>query len=1119
MKSLTPDTGSKGTYRAFVCAFYICFRPASLCNVRLNFTHGLLFRCFAESVSELKSMPHRLSEIQIKCSSLPPGLAAPGADETKLIRSRSNAGSKSHEILGEEEEEDRKEKADKSFLGRFFPRRSGRKKKTKDEKVNIRQSTTTDYYSSSSSRLAPVSSTYSRQTINIDSNLAIRPNALVRSGPASRQRVQPIDIPASPDLVLRREREREESLIMPKPSPEKSFAGTSPLHAELESHFRTKLTSMSKSPPISPKLSRIVPATPPKSPRSRMGTGMEESSRSKMKLPALSTLQQRVLLLKDEPDLSSNHKSLEMLETLPPKQPITKSHSFKSAKSTPEHTFITSKYRKEQVNANKVKTAEEASSAINITKSISLDSVTTIPEHTQEPKRAQNHLAKNTDVLHESKMYPITLRSIGDNKTRETSTSTSTSSSSTKTTTTNTASDETVKMTSKKETETSEQHRSVKQETVEYQRTITMDASSDSDLISKFLANAKPHSNSNSVEVSNESSVTISGPSHTAIVSVGDVNSKQTFTENVQTEVIKDDNFNKEIRIKEQQISVTKIQLKRETSSQVSMGKKNPDFLNVQLNKVETKPLSNVVLSTTPKIIDEQKKATKIASQDATKHQEALPEATKTIPQETAKTVKTTQESAKPRPQEATKARPQEVSKTTQETFKAASQEAAKTGFQETFKVAPQEASKVASLEAAKVVFQETSKVALQELSKVAFQETSKVAKVQETTKLTVQETSKVAFQEVTKTKEPTKFATPEIPKFLNQETKKEAAKQTNQDTGKKKIEQKSPVLDCKRKFSSDDIEIIENDNNLNNNNTNQNNNVSTAFVTITTMTPPVSARMFKKHSETQISQQRKSSLVCESNNKEKPILRAKSCSLEITDSAKKTSEDNSDRLVSQKSLDDLENKKKAKADKALNITDNVVLRKKMMVKQRQDDEPELMKVFARRSLKLKDNEVEELSQQVILSVEDSVNMNKSRDSDKENQSDSPSEERKFTNNIKESVKNKEETCEVNLRKPINNKINAFQKAVSLNTLINTEIITNEKLQKQSSLIERPKTDGWIMKNNDSVTIERKNEDDVISNTMENDYINEETIKPKNVNQRKAEWEKRAQEAKKKTMP
>lgn len=65
---------------------------------------------------------------EIKCSSLPPGLAAPGSESTKLNRSKSNAGSNSQDLFNTVHED--KEKEEKvSLLERLFPRKSGRKKK------------------------------------------------------------------------------------------------------------------------------------------------------------------------------------------------------------------------------------------------------------------------------------------------------------------------------------------------------------------------------------------------------------------------------------------------------------------------------------------------------------------------------------------------------------------------------------------------------------------------------------------------------------------------------------------------------------------------------------------------------------------------------------------------------------------------------------------------------------------------------------------------------------------------------------------------------------------------------------------------------------------------------
>lgn len=87
--------------------------------------------------------------------------------------------------------------------------------------------------------------------------------------------------------------------------------------------------------------------------------------------------------------------------------------------------------------------------------------------------------------------------------------------------------------------------------------------------------------------------------------------------------------------------------------------------------------------------------------------------------------------------------------------------------------------------------------------------------------------------------------------------------------------------------------------------------------------------------------------------------------------------------------------------------TCEVVLRKKSVSRgdigrggSGKDEEPELLKVFARRSLKLKDNESEALGQQIVTKARTESTSEqqgtKSRDSDKENEGgDSPREERK----------------------------------------------------------------------------------------------------------------------------
>lgn len=342
------------------------------------------------------------------------------------------------------------------------------------------------------------------------------------------------------------------------------------------------------------------------------------------------------------------------------------------------------------------------------------------------------------------------------------------------------------------------------------------------------------------------------------------------------------------------------------------------------------------------------------------------------------------------------------------------------------------------------------------------------------------------------------------------------------------------------RKFSKDDVEIIDKD---------VNEEIvevpKTSLVTITSMTPH-STRIYKKNTEN-VSPRRSSIF----NEKDKLMNKNNKNGVEIVNSIKKSASADSLIRSSQESLDKLDDVKSGEqspaSDSQETASTTVVLRRKSLVKQQTDDEPELMKVFARRSLKLKDSETEDLSQQVQAMVEESSlnNSTKSRDSDKENQSDSPVEERKKSIIVKEFPKIKEtseveksiketqntqklkespiaetkfvETAEVTLRKPLNNKF-FYQRTTSLNQP-NVDTKKDLKINKQASFNERPRTDNWFLGN--------KKEDDqdqdckiASERLIKTELIYEDlTSKPKNFNQRKAEWEKRAQEALKKTVP
>lgn len=218
---------------------------------------------------------------------------------------------------------------------------------------------------------------------------------------------------------------------------------------------------------------------------------------------------------------------------------------------------------------------------------------------------------------------------------------------------------------------------------------------------------------------------------------------------------------------------------------------------------------------------------------------------------------------------------------------------------------------------------------------------------------------------------------------------------------------------------------------------------------------------------------------------------------------------------------------------------DVVVLRRKSLANKKTEEEPELMKVFARRSLKLKDSELDAIQDNLMGQI-------KTRDSDKENQIDSPVEDRRKSFNksqdgdneimpkrkstVKELAKeeptdtkfhvkeilveNKSSEISKNsnkdssgsppvLRKTFNNNIFLGQRALSLNP---SKIVSSDLIvKKQTSVADRRKTEQWIT-NSEEKQIKEKIIEDILPQT---NLITE----PKNFSQRKAEWEMRAQQA------
>lgn len=188
-----------------------------------------------------------------------------------------------------------------------------------------------------------------------------------------------------------------------------------------------------------------------------------------------------------------------------------------------------------------------------------------------------------------------------------------------------------------------------------------------------------------------------------------------------------------------------------------------------------------------------------------------------------------------------------------------------------------------------------------------------------------------------------------------------------------------------------------------------------------------------------------------------------------------------------------------------------VVLRRKSLSREiikQKEEEPELLKVFARRSLKVKDPEVlddlEALSYAPV----------KSRDSDKENEcGDSPPEERK-----KITVETK------SVEKSVPNVAFKYQRSVSSsNDEIVTSVLANskkdnntfEKRQRSRTIpdpkiIDPPKP---IISHKVITSVYKEKEVEVISKEVPEEHCEKEENVPrfKRIQQRKEEWEKRAQ--------
>ncbi|XP_030767045.1 uncharacterized protein LOC115890830 isoform X2 [Sitophilus oryzae] len=588
---------------------------------------------YSSATSRTSALTAHIYETKLKCNSLPAGATPPTRDSFRLSRSKSNAGkSQDDAVLNGEEREEKL-----SLFERLFPRRSAKKKK-KEEKggaksgdVNVEVDGRSSFRRVVEEKPANLFSTpvtvkvHTTESKTASSHVHVRreemrPIIAPRTGAASRQRVQPIDIPSSPIST----RQSLNSIPTSPVSPERFQSGTSPIQAELENVLKHRQMQHSglKEPPVPrsespspPKLwetsSSVTSKREYKLYESRSShvdvkreskTGTEDI-RSKVKIAGLSALQQRVLSLNSEEEAS--HCSLTDIPQKP-KKLITKSHSFKNQKIVTENRIVETNEK-----FNEAKTV--------VTKSSSLDSVKNLDEPILKSELKMTLKPVKTFIEDRVKVKPVVTVVEDDVKVKSDNTDdvnhikptikeTLISPKHEETILANQTTSDVCRETSEIENKSNIQNISADGDKSEY---TSKDNSYTSNTHSSSIFeehSVKTNEQPTVLPTLFNDAITISGPSHTAVVNVTS-QSEETFKKSsVKTE---SENSEKEetkiVSHRESQVSVTKIHLKQETTevtkTNVTVLKPNvPEFLNKQLNKVESRPSSNIILSMkTPK--------------------------------------------------------------------------------------------------------------------------------------------------------------------------------------------------------------------------------------------------------------------------------------------------------------------------------------------------------------------------------------------------------------------------------------------------------------------------------------------------------------------------------------
>ncbi|KAF7274595.1 hypothetical protein GWI33_012722 [Rhynchophorus ferrugineus] len=531
-------------------------------SVRPKRTYGAPRRKKGQIATALPATPEVNEESSIRSISpesiTTAGVTPPTGDSFRLSRSRSNAGkSQDDAALPVQEKEEKL-----SLFDRLFPRRSGKKKK-KEEKV-MERNTIMEVDSGSAKRTSdekvvhtqPIPVTVSkaqpetrpRTSHTYAKREEVKPTVVPRTGAASRQRIQPIDIPSSPTSP------RESSSVEPisPVTPERLYhARTSPIQLELENVLKQRQIQHSNVKEtvrdVTTHTSSSITTTTKE--HSEIKSIVVEETKSRAKFAALSSLQQRVLNLSSAVEEDQLPPSVEI--AIPkPKKTISKSYSFKNQS---EKLMV--------LDGDRL----SADSSKTVTKSSSLDSIKNLDE--PKLKSELQMILKPVQNLCDKVDKPPEVETQNNEII--------------------TVNNKSVTESALKEAERTQIH------SEQSSSTYTYNTSS-----SNTFEEHSVQTNKEPVLLPFNDAITISGPSHTAIVNVtsqADNINHNTITS--ETECVENEGI-KSIVHKESQISVTKIHLKQKSTevirTSVTVPKENvPEFLNKQLNKVEQRSASD----------------------------------------------------------------------------------------------------------------------------------------------------------------------------------------------------------------------------------------------------------------------------------------------------------------------------------------------------------------------------------------------------------------------------------------------------------------------------------------------------------------------------------------------